>query len=168
MSDTTLFLGQTPYFTIPCLLIGKIWTTPFLFRTITNSYPTLNLYRGGGQLCTSFFFSYKYTYTLHHQKIKNKNLDVRQAPRYVKEHKQNANNDWNRAQSLKRLLKTMFLAIKKCTGCTTDVIWVNTKVWSVTSEPTQSSSRPVLSFMDLLVLLTTEWRTSQKWSPSNP
>ena len=36
--------------------------------------------------------------------------------------KQNAHNDGNRAQPLKRLLKTLFLAIKKCTGFTTDVI----------------------------------------------
>ena len=31
--------------------------------------------------------------------------------------------------------------MKMWTGFTTDVIWVNTRVYSVTSEPTQSSSR---------------------------
>ena len=38
------------------------------------------------QILTTFFFlfCYKYMYTLHHQKNKNKKLDVRQAPRYVK------------------------------------------------------------------------------------
>ena len=50
---------------------------------------------------------------------------------YMSEHKQNEHNDGNRAQPLKRLLKTLFLAIKKSTGFTTDVIWVNTKVCSV-------------------------------------
>ena len=35
---------------------------------------------------------------------------------YISEYKQNAHNDGNRAQPLKRLLETLFLAIKKCTG----------------------------------------------------
>ena len=41
--------------------------------------------------------------------------------KYISEHKQNAHNDGNRAQPLKRLFETLFLAIKKCTGFTTDV-----------------------------------------------
>ena len=36
-------------------------------------------------------------------------------------HKQNAHDDGNRAQPLKRLFETLFLAIKKCTGFTTAV-----------------------------------------------
>ena len=67
----------------------------------------------------------------------------------------------------KKKKKTLFLAIKKCTGFTTDAIWVNTEVCSVTSEPTHSSSRRVSSLKDSSVLLTIEWWTSQKWSPSN-
>ena len=53
----------------------------------------------------------------------------------MSEHKQNAHDDGSRAQSLKRLSKTLVLAIamKKCTGFTTDIIWLNTKVCSVTS-----------------------------------
>ena len=87
--------------------------------------------------------------------------------KYISEHKQNAHNDRNRVQPLKRVLETLFLAINKCTGSTTDVIWVNTKVCSVTSEPTQSSSRRVSSLKDSSMLLTIEWWTSQKWSSSN-
>ena len=86
---------------------------------------------------------------------------------YISEHKQNAHNDGNRAQPLKRILKTLFLAIKKCTGFTTNFIWVNTKVCSVTRERTQSSSRCVSSLKDSPVLLTTESWTSYEWSPSN-
>ena len=41
------------------------------------------------------------------------------------------------SSAFKRLLETLLLAIKMCTGFTTDVIWV----CSVTSEPTQSSSK---------------------------
>ena len=41
---------------------------------------------------------------------------------YISEHKQNAHNDGNRGQPLKRLFETLFLAIKKCTGFTTNVI----------------------------------------------
>ena len=40
----------------------------------------------------------------------------------MSEHKHNAHNDGNRAKSLKQLLETLFLDIKKCTGFTTDVI----------------------------------------------
>ena len=35
------------------------------------------------------------------------------------------------------LLETLLLAIKMCTGFTTDVIWVNTKVYSVTTNSEQ-------------------------------
>ena len=66
-----------------------------------------------------------------------------------------------------KLLNTLFLVIKKCTGFTTDVIWMNRKVCSFTSEPTQSNSRRVSSLKDSSVLLTIEWWTSQKWNPSN-
>ena len=44
---------------------------------------------------------------------------------------------YNRVQPLKRFLETLFLAIKKCTGFTTDA-----------SQPTQSSSRRVSSLKD--------------------
>ena len=51
--------------------------------------------------------------------------------------------------------ETLFLAIKKCTSSTTDVIWVNSKVCSVASEPTQSSSRRVSALKNSSVVLTT-------------
>ena len=54
---------------------------------------------------------------------------------------------------LKRLLETLLLAMKRCTGFTIDVIWVNKNVCSITSEPTQSSSRHISSFKDLSALL---------------
>ena len=50
-------------------------------------------------------------------------------------------------------LETLLLAMKMCTGFTTDVVWVNTKMYGVTSEPTQSSSRGVSSFKDSSALL---------------
>ena len=74
----------------------------------------------------------------------NTNTFIKIQPKYTKRWKQNS--------AIKLLLETLLFAIKMCTGFTIDVIWVNTKVWSV---------------KDLPVLLTTEWRTSQKWSPSN-
>ena len=37
------------------------------------------------------------------------------------------------SSAFKRLLESLLLAIKMCTGFTTDVIWVNTRVCSVTS-----------------------------------
>ena len=46
---------------------------------------------------------------------------------YISEHRQNAHNDGNRAQPLTRLFETLFFAIKKCTGFTTDVIQRSTK-----------------------------------------
>ena len=36
----------------------------------------------------------------------------------------------------------LLLAIKMCTGFTTDVVWVNTKVYSVTNEPTRAVAEP--------------------------
>ena len=64
-------------------------------------------------------------------------------------------NSSNMHSDFKRLLETLLLTIKMCTGFTTatDVTWVNTKVWSVTSEPTQSSNRRVSSFKDSSALL---------------
>ena len=47
----------------------------------------------------------------------------------------------------------LLLAIKMCTGFTTDIVWVNTKVYSVTNEPTQSSSGAVSFFTDSSALL---------------
>ena len=49
------------------------------------------------------------------------------------------------SSDFKRLLETQFLAINKSTGFNTDVIWMNTKKCSVTSEPTQNSNRRVSS-----------------------
>ena len=61
------------------------------------------------------------------------------------------------SSDFKRLLETQFLAINNSTGFNTDVIWMNTKKCSVTSEPTQNSSRRVSSLKNSSVLLTTEW-----------
>ena len=57
-----------------------------------------------------FMYRYVYIYTYIYIYI------------YISERKQNAHNNGNRAQPLKRLLETLFLAIKKCTGFTTDAI----------------------------------------------
>ena len=57
------------------------------------------------------------------------------------------------SSAFKRPLETPLLAIKMCTGFTTDVIWVNTKVYSATSKPTQTSSRRLSSFKDSSALL---------------
>ena len=40
------------------------------------------------------------------------------------------------SSSFKQLLEVLRLAIKMYTGFSTDVIWVNTKVCIITSEPT--------------------------------
>ena len=58
-----------------------------------------------------------------------------------------------RSSAFKHLLETLVFDIKMSTVLTTDVIWVNTKVYSVNSEPTQISSRRVSSFKDLSALL---------------
>ena len=59
------------------------------------------------------------------------------------------------SSAYKRFLRTLPLAIRIYTGFITDVVRINTKVGSVTSEPAQSSSssRRVLSFNDSSVLL---------------
>ena len=44
-----------------------------------------------------------------------------------------------------------------CTGFATDFIWVNTKVYSVTSEPTQNSGRHLSSFKDSSAPLIKWW-----------
>ena len=44
-------------------------------------------------------------------------------------------------------------SLMMCTGFTTDVAWVNRKVYSITREPNQSSSRRVSSFKDSSALL---------------
>ena len=66
--------------------------------------------------------------------------------------------DGNRAQPLKRLFKNSTPRHKEVHWrITTDVIWVKSKVCSVTSEPTQSSSKRVSSLQDSSVLLSSEW-----------
>ena len=50
-------------------------------------------------------------------------------------------------------LETLLLTIKMCTGFTADAKWLNTKVYSVTSEPTKSSSRWISPFKDWSMLL---------------
>ena len=52
------------------------------------------------------------------------------------------------SSTFKWLLETLLLAIKMCTGFTTDAKWLNTKVYRVTSEPTKSSSRWISPFKD--------------------
>ena len=53
---------------------------------------------------------------------------------------------WKQRSAIKQLLKTLLLVIKMCTGFTTDVIWMNIKVCSITSEQSQGSSRRVLPY----------------------
>ena len=60
---------------------------------------------------------------------------------------------WKQSSAFKRLLETLLLAIEMCTVFTTDVTWVNTKVYSVTNEPAQSSNRRFSSFKDSSALL---------------
>ena len=60
---------------------------------------------------------------------------------------------WKQSSTFKRLIETLLLAIKMCSGFTTYVIWMNTRFYSVTSEITQSSRRRVSSFKDLSALL---------------
>ena len=57
------------------------------------------------------------------------------------------------SSTFKWLLETLLLAIKMCTGFTTDAKWLNTKVYHVTSEPTKSSSRWISPFKDWSMLL---------------
>ena len=58
-----------------------------------------------------------------------------------------------RISAFKQLLETLVVDIKICNVFTTDVIWVNTKVYSVTSKPTQTGSRRVSYFKDSSALL---------------
>ena len=60
---------------------------------------------------------------------------------------------WKQSLVIKQVSETLFFAIKMCTGCTTDVSWMNTKACSVTSEPYQRSSSYVSFFKDSSVLL---------------
>ena len=57
------------------------------------------------------------------------------------------------SSTFKWLLETLLLAIKMCTGFTTDAKWLNTKVYRVTGEPTKSSSRWISPFKDWSMLL---------------
>ena len=57
------------------------------------------------------------------------------------------------SSTFKWLLETLLLAIKMCTGFTTDAKWLNTKVYRVTSEPTKSSCRWISPFKDWSMLL---------------
>ena len=59
---------------------------------------------------------------------------------------------WKQSSAFKQYLETLLVAIKMCTGFTTDVIWANTKEGSVTSDSNQSSSRRVSSLRDSSVL----------------
>ena len=59
---------------------------------------------------------------------------------YISEHKKNAHNDGNEALSL--ILETLLLAIEMCTGFTTDVIRVNTKVFNSEQSRRVSSISP--------------------------
>ena len=65
----------------------------------------------------------------------NTNTFIKIQPKYTKRWKQNS--------AIKLLLETLLFAIKMCTGFTIDVLWMNTKLCSVTSEPTQISSKRV-------------------------
>ena len=47
---------------------------------------------------------------------------------------------WKQSTTIKQHLEALFVAIKMCTGFIADVIWRNTRVRSVASEPSQSSS----------------------------
>ena len=71
---------------------------------------------------------------------------------HLSEYKENKRNHGN-SSAFNQLLETLLLAIKMCSGSTTDRIWVNEKGRSVTSEPGQSSSRRVSSFEESSALL---------------
>ena len=58
-----------------------------------------------------------------------------------------------RSSAFKQLLETLVVNIKMCIVFTTDVIWVNKKVYSVTIKQTQTSSRRVSYFKDSSALL---------------
>ena len=60
---------------------------------------------------------------------------------------------WKQSSAIKQRLEALLLAIKMCTGFTTDVIWMNTNVCSVTKKPFQGSSRCVSFYKDSSALL---------------
>ena len=72
---------------------------------------------------------------------------------YISEHKKNGQICLQEKSVFKQFFETLLRAMKMSTGFTTDIIWVDTKVYSVTSEPTQSSSKRVSSFKDSSALL---------------
>ena len=55
----------------------------------------------------------------------------------------NCTKRWKQNSAIKLLLVTLLFAIKMCTGFTINVLWMNTKLCSVTSEPIQISSKRV-------------------------
>ena len=76
-----------------------------LFQACQVHYPKIDMGDGNGRF---FLITMYYIYLSIYLSIS--------------EHRQNAHNDGNRAQPLKGLLQTLFLAIRKCTGFTTNVI----------------------------------------------
>ena len=58
-----------------------------------------------------------------------------------------------RSSAFKHLLENLVVDIKMCTVFTTDVIRVNTKVYSATIKPAQTGSRRVSYFKDTSALL---------------
>ena len=58
-----------------------------------------------------------------------------------------------RSSAFKHLLEKLVVDIKMCTVFTTDVIRVNTKVYSATIKPAQTGSRRVSYFKDTSALL---------------
>ena len=60
---------------------------------------------------------------------------------------------WKQSSAFNQFLEILLLVIKVYTEFITDVIWVKTKVCSVTSKPTQSSSRHFSYLMNSSTLL---------------
>ena len=62
---------------------------------------------------------------------------------------------WNRtfSQYMKQLIGTLLFIIEMCIGFTTDLIWTNAKVCSVTSKPPDRSSIRTSFLKDSLALL---------------
>ena len=58
----------------------------------------------------------------------------------VTKHNQNTQNDRN-SSAIKRFLEALLIAKKMSSSFTTDVVWMNTEVCSVTSKASQSSNR---------------------------
>ena len=72
---------------------------------------------------------------------------------------------WKQTSAFKRLLEILLLALKVCTGFTTDAMWVNTKLYSVTSKPTKTVADAFRPLRAHQCYWTIEWWTSHKWSP---